>query len=332
MITRCPLSSADLVLSLPALKHLRFSDNAISEIPVELAEVKCLSTMIIDGNQVKSLPKALLSHPTLRSLMCSFNELEELPTGLSTSTILQALILQDNHIAKIPDDFDKLIGLRALSFENNRLASIPDALGSLVHLKLLDLSGNQLATIPSSLSNLERLSSFRCANNLLSTTPEFLYSLTTVADLDLTGNLIPEISTPALSTSIEDTASLLEELRPFCTSSTAHGNDGIKHQIEDGELRMEEEESNSNGWDKVRTAVGLPEDPFIDRTTPEVPKMDLPTIMAMLGGGPPAPAPERNLESMKRPQTRATFRRITQQTLAAVEQLHESLDIAPDGT
>ena len=95
----CSLCVSVLVFFLPA--HT-------ATLPNEIAKLKKLETLSLNGNQLQTLPACVAQLKALRTLSLSGNKLLEFPSGLGTLRHLDVLDLSKNHIRALPAEANEL--------------------------------------------------------------------------------------------------------------------------------------------------------------------------------------------------------------------------------
>jgi len=152
------------------LREISISDCSITEIPLEIYELKNLKSIFIENAPITSIPNDILRLPHLEELYfdrCLFSEIPEILSRLPNLKDLHFSRCQIIEIA--PEDF--------LPFHN---------------LEVLSLVGNQLTNIPTTIQKLTRLRHFAIARNKFSTVPDSIRYMPNLEDTGLNGNPLSE--------------------------------------------------------------------------------------------------------------------------------------------
>ncbi|XP_050429442.1 protein flightless-1 [Adelges cooleyi] len=185
------------------LEHLSIAHNNIEKLHGELTDLCSLRTLIARHNCIKSsgIPPELFcnndSSTELTTLDLSHNRLTRIPEGLESSSCLLVLNLSHNRISSIPNQlFVHLTDLLSLDLSNNDLQTLPPQMRRLTNLQTLILNNNpldhfQLRQLPS-MKNLTMLH-MRNTHRNLTNMPPSLESLTALTDLDLSCNQLPKV-------------------------------------------------------------------------------------------------------------------------------------------
>ncbi|KAG7581981.1 Serine-threonine/tyrosine-protein kinase catalytic domain [Arabidopsis suecica] len=169
--------------------------NRISgSIPKELANLKNLSSLVLEYNQISGkLPPELGNLPNIKRLLLSSNNLSgDIPSTFAKLTTLTDLRLSDNQFTgTIPDFIQNWTGLEKLVIQASGLVGpIPSAiglLGNLTDLRITDLSGPESPFPP--LINMTSLKYLILRNcNLTGDLPAYLGEKRPLKNLDLSFN------------------------------------------------------------------------------------------------------------------------------------------------
>ena len=152
-LTEFPREIFDLA---DTLEILDLSNNALSELPADLARLSKLKILFCSNNRFESLPEVLGECPSLEMIGFKSNQITHVP---ESSLPLQTrwLILTDNQIASLPDNMGDLSRLQKLALAGNQLTQLPESIGRCQNLELLRISANQLREFPYILLGLPRL-------------------------------------------------------------------------------------------------------------------------------------------------------------------------------
>lgn len=153
------------ILSLAdSLEILDLSDNKLSSLPADIAQLTKLKIIFASNNCFSELPEALGACPSLEMVGFKSNQIKHVPEGALPAS-LRWLILTDNHIECLPDSLGERPRLQKLALAGNRLTSLPSTMDQLENLELLRISANQLTACPTQVLNLPKLAWFAFAGN-----------------------------------------------------------------------------------------------------------------------------------------------------------------------
>ncbi|XP_077769927.1 leucine-rich repeat-containing protein 10 [Canis aureus] len=136
------------VCSFRELAKLYLSDNRLSSLPPELAQLQNLQILALDFNDFKALPQAVCTLQQLCILYLGNNKLCGLPAELSRLQSLRTLWIEANCLGRLPDVVCELAVLRTLHAGSNGLRGLPGRLQRLRELRTIWLSGNLLTDFP----------------------------------------------------------------------------------------------------------------------------------------------------------------------------------------
>lgn len=122
------------------LRRLSLQNNAIKEVPAEIAGMKALEELDLAGNNLYSSPEALIGLESLKVLNLSENGLEVLPKSIGKLSQLEALDISRNQFAQLPTEMEHLKELRVLKLAHNRFCVKPSFIANLEKLEYLVLN------------------------------------------------------------------------------------------------------------------------------------------------------------------------------------------------
>lgn len=146
------------------LEILDLSNNNLSDLPTNFAQLKKLKRVFLSFNQFKHIPSVLAKCPALIMVAFKGNQINEFAEH-SLPTTTQWLILTDNQITQLPHSFGELTQLRKLALAGNKLTSLPASMAQCQELELVRLSANNLTHIDDWLFELPKLSWLAFAGN-----------------------------------------------------------------------------------------------------------------------------------------------------------------------
>eukprot|EP00752_Nemacystus_decipiens_P006856 g6158.t1 len=177
-------------LSATPLKHLNLGRNQLKSLPLELGKVGTLETLWADDNAITDFPRSVLQLKRLQELRLSGNRLAEVPEEIAALSELRVLALDNNEIKTVPPHIGKLSRLRSLLLRQNELDELPDEVGDLLDLRTLGISSNKLASIPATLGQLALLEFLFANGNRLHSLPAELTGLMNLKKANLANNSI----------------------------------------------------------------------------------------------------------------------------------------------
>ena len=160
-LTEFPLEILTLADS---LEILDLSNNALSSLPAELAQLKKLKVIFASQNKFRQLPEVLGKLPNLEMVGFKSNQIKQVAEH-SLPAKLRWLILTDNQIETLPDSLGERPRLQKLALAGNQLTELPQSLAQAHNLELARISANNLTECPEQLLNLPNLAWLAFAGN-----------------------------------------------------------------------------------------------------------------------------------------------------------------------
>ena len=175
-------------------KHLALREN-LSQFPVEILSLAdSLEILDLSNNQLSSLPKEIAQLKKLKILFASNNQFNTLPEALGMCPNLEMIGFKSNQISYVPA-LSLPLKLRWLILTGNRIETLPDTLGECKLMQKMMLAGNQLTSLPENLHQLHNLELVRISANNLTQCPDQLLNLPKLAWLAFAGNPFSQSST-----------------------------------------------------------------------------------------------------------------------------------------
>ncbi|XP_065310343.2 protein flightless-1 isoform X2 [Dermacentor albipictus] len=141
----------DVLYTLPTLRRLNLSDNAITEVSPVIGDVwKNIRSLNLSRNKLTSLPAALCRLTTLTHLYLNDNllDFEGIPSGIGKLHNLVVFMAAYNNLEMIPEGVVRCGRLKKLVLCHNRLITLPEAIHLLTDLEVLDLKDNPDLVMP----------------------------------------------------------------------------------------------------------------------------------------------------------------------------------------
>ena len=185
---------------LSGITRLQISDN-LTEFPAEIFTLAdSLEILDLSNNQLSALPDNLADLVNLKILFCSNNLFTEVPTVLANCPKLEMIGFKSNQITTLAENTLPL-NTRWLILTDNQLTKLPDSMGDLKQLQKCMLAGNQLTEIPKSIQHCTNLELLRLSANQLTHLPDELLSLPKLSWLAFSGNPFCQTITKPSNTS-----------------------------------------------------------------------------------------------------------------------------------
>lgn len=175
----------EYVFKLTKLRRFSFSDNAIQDIPADIAKLVNLVELDCSRNKIQIIPEQIKFLRGLQICDFSANNIEYLPPGLVQLKNLTCLTLNYCPIKNLPEDFGLLKNLESLELRENELESLPASITGLESLKKLDLGRNLISKLPEDIGKLSNLEYLLVDGNRLETIPAKIGKLENLQCLDL---------------------------------------------------------------------------------------------------------------------------------------------------
>ena len=167
--------------------------NQLTALPQELAALRNLKTLVLNGNPLVFIPESVFELQQLEDLTLISIGISEIPEMIGKLSNLTQFDLGSNQIAQIPEAIEQLTNLMILDLNSNQITQIPEVIGQLTNLTQLNLSGNQITQIPEVIGQLTNLTQFAVFSNQITQIPELIGQLTNLIGLSLGGNQITQI-------------------------------------------------------------------------------------------------------------------------------------------
>lgn len=172
------------ILSLAdSLEFLDLSNNQLTSLPAEMAQLTRLKIFFASNNRFECLPEVLGQCDSLEMVGFKSNKINNVPAG-SLPVKLRWLILSDNQIGSLPDSLGSRPRLQKLALAGNQLTSLPLTMAKLKNLQLLRISANQLTSFPNQLLDLPKLAWLAFAGNPFADVKTELQPLPVVSSSD----------------------------------------------------------------------------------------------------------------------------------------------------
>lgn len=153
------------ILSLAeSLEILDLSNNRLSSLPDEIAQLHKLKIIFASNNCFTQLPEGLGACQSLEMVGFKSNQIESV-SERALPKQLRWLILTDNKIEQLPESLGERPRLQKLALAGNCLTELPSTLYKLKNLELIRISANRLTQCPEQLLNLPKLAWFAFAGN-----------------------------------------------------------------------------------------------------------------------------------------------------------------------
>ena len=105
-----------------SLIRLDLSNNAITDLPEEIGEMKSMEMLTLDGNQLKKLPgESLINRSYQKGVTYQFFVID----SVGNLSHIQTLDVKHNEIHSIPDTVANLQEMHKLDFSHNMVTKLP---------------------------------------------------------------------------------------------------------------------------------------------------------------------------------------------------------------
>ncbi|KAL3746379.1 hypothetical protein ACJRO7_015352 [Eucalyptus globulus] len=162
----------------------------VKKLPPELAQMKSLKELLIDGTGIETIHIQKDSLQKLEKLSaCGCEKLKDIsPIGHLTKLESLALDGAINWHPGNPEPFEFPQNLRRLSLRNcERLLEVPPSMGNLRLLEVMDLSYTGIIELPGSVKDLRYLKTLKMEHTHLQKFPEDIAKLEKLEEIDFSG-------------------------------------------------------------------------------------------------------------------------------------------------
>ena len=181
------------IAQLNNLTTLDLSHNQCATFPNEIAQLTNLIELKLSFNHLNKVPKEIAQLTSLTKLDLSYNQLTELPKEVAQLTNLIKLELSDNQLTELPKEVTELAKLVILGISNNSLVSLPDGFGRLSNLLMLYIDRNKFTHFPDEILRLTNIGLLEFSHNKLVKVPKAIAQLTNLSTLYLSNNQLTEL-------------------------------------------------------------------------------------------------------------------------------------------
>ena len=180
------------------LKTLSLSENVITSLPEQLANLQNLRVLDCRHNRLTEIPAVVYKLVSLTTLYMRFNRIREVDPELGNLVNLTNLSIRENNISQLPGRIQaRLRSCLFISFSwnlaNEMFSTCPNYLklfcsgtiGALKSLVTCDCSYNQLEHLPAEIGQCSQLASLYLQHNKLEDLPPEIGQLTQLVQLGL---------------------------------------------------------------------------------------------------------------------------------------------------
>ena len=129
----------------------------ITEIPMQIGQLKKLTSLGLSENKLRWLPESLGELSQLKSLGLNQNQLDHLPKSLAKLNKLEFLLLSTNQLVEIPPWIGSLTALKRLYITANPIQAVANEIDSCKLLTDLICDAATLPYLPPSIKNIPAL-------------------------------------------------------------------------------------------------------------------------------------------------------------------------------
>jgi len=192
------LSSMRIISSVPSsicqLASLQYLDlgsaEGLSQLPVEIGDVRSLRTLLLGWSGIVSLPSSIGRLKNLEELnLHNTRRLSQLPDEICNLNSLRILQLHHSVISALPPRIGNLKSLETLSLEyNTNISSLPSSIGQLENLTNLNLyHTTSISHFPKEIFNLSKLITLDLEDTKISSLPPSIGQMKNLTTLYLGG-------------------------------------------------------------------------------------------------------------------------------------------------
>lgn len=162
------------------LERLWISHNNLSDLPMQMNQLKNLKQLFLHYNAFVSVPQCIFEMSSLEMLWMSSNELKEIPPEISKLRSLRQVHFEHNNLEHFQEALCDLPSLEVLYLNHNQLVSISANISQVANtLRRLYLNHNKIAMIPETICTLQKLELLYLHNNNISSVPSKFESFCT---------------------------------------------------------------------------------------------------------------------------------------------------------
>jgi hypothetical protein len=162
---------SNILIPSPNISKLDLSGHNLTEIPLEIFELKNLKNLNLSNNKISTIPKDITKLKRLERLDVSNNKISNFYAKICQLPKLQVLNLNNNLIKTIPKQVKHIILLKVLHMSNNQLSSLPNEIRELNNLQKLNISKNLFENFPEEIFELKSLKTLWINNLNIKTFP-----------------------------------------------------------------------------------------------------------------------------------------------------------------
>ncbi|CAL8079759.1 unnamed protein product [Calicophoron daubneyi] len=177
-----------------SLTLLDLSENSLTELPPDIADLQSLKVISLARNQLREIPEEFYSLAQLQSVDLGENRLTELSSSIWKLKGLQVLTCSGNKLTELPEEITCLSHLQILRLSNNGLSYLPRLFSNLTSLLTLQLDGNSFDHIPAQITQCHTLTELSISHNAIEgRLPKEVGKLANLRTLNLESNQFTEL-------------------------------------------------------------------------------------------------------------------------------------------
>ncbi len=178
-----------LIFTSKNIVKMWLSKNSLSTLPVEIKEMKALTSIWLSNNLFENIP---VLPERIKNIYIDNNLVVSI-SGIKTLLLLETLKIDCCKLEGISDEIGKCINLITLEAHKNFINNISSEIGNLINLKTLSLHSNQITYLPDEIGNLTKLSYCSLHFNEISSLPSSLSNIQSLIRLSLHNNQLNNI-------------------------------------------------------------------------------------------------------------------------------------------
>ena len=160
------------------------TDDMVCVLPDDIGDLKCLSTIEVEGVGIRALPSSVSNLSNLRKLLLTRTQVEALPESIGELKNLDELTLSFNKLTTLPASISDMKSLRHLKINEPNVTDLPPEFGRLNTLETIDLNSTSLESLQPNFSNFVQLTELTIQWTKIKFIPDWITKLENLKVLD----------------------------------------------------------------------------------------------------------------------------------------------------